>query len=283
MSRRLTPPPPEVLTAFRVDQQHLLPLTGGQHTAWRAGSVVFKELDTDPNILVWVETICAELDGQTDFRVAPPLRSSSGDLAFAGWTAWRFEPGEPVSRSWRPTVSWQDVIAAGEAFHGAIAGYPRPSFLADREDRWSFADRFAWEVGDGKPWGLALGNRRVPTDLLLRVMGRLRPIEAQSQVIHGDLTGNVLFVNGQPPCIIDFSPYWRPATAAIAIVVVDAMTFHHPGPSLIESQLYRQDFDQYLLRALLFRMVADNGADADRDDAYRETFETVVRLLDRPG
>jgi uncharacterized protein (TIGR02569 family) len=277
VSPLLTAPSPEVLEAFRVDEQNPLPLNGGQRTAWRAGSVVFKPLDANPNILAWVETISRELDGRSDFRVAPPLRSSSGELAVDGWTAWRFEPGEPISRSWGGSVSWRDVIAAGEVFHRALTDYPRPSVLDERQDRWSFADRIAW--GDGRPWGLALGHRPADTDLLFKVMERLQPIDAQSQLIHGDLAGNVLFVNGQPPCIIDFSPYWRPANAAIAIVVIDAMTFHHPGPSLIDSQLYRPDFGQYLLRALLFRVAADDDTDPRRDEAYRKTFQTVVRLL----
>jgi hypothetical protein len=37
-----------------------------------------------------------------------------------------------------------------------------------------------------------------------------RPIAATSQLVHGDLTGNVLFSEGLAPGIIDLSLYWRP-------------------------------------------------------------------------
>ena len=244
------PPPNQVLTAFGVAAAPLMPLSGGQRAAWRAGSVVLKPLDTDVTTLAWVEQVTHTLDGRRDFRLAPPLRSTSGELASHGWTAWRYEPGEPISRSWRPSVSWRDVIGVADVFHQAIAEFSRPAFLDDRSDRWAVADRLAWRPGD-QPWGVALGGPRSSLDGLLEVMSHLQPIEGRSQLIHGDLAGNVLFVNDEPPCIIDFSPYWRPATAAIAIVVIDAMAFHRAGPSLIDSQMHRQDFGQYLLRALI--------------------------------
>jgi uncharacterized protein (TIGR02569 family) len=277
-------PPAGALEAFGLSDMTLVPLAGGQRTAWRAGSVVLKPMDTDVSTLSWIERVTTSLDGRSDFRVAPPLRSASGELASQGWTAWRYEPGAALNRSWRSSVSWRDVIAVGDAFHQAIAEFPRPTFLDDRSDRWAFADRLAWRAGD-EPWGLALDLPRSSVDGLIEVMSHLQTIEARSQLIHGDLAGNVLFVNGEPACIIDFSPYWRPATAAIAIVVIDAVTFHRPGASLIDSQMYRQDFGQYLLRALIFRMVADAdrpaGFNTRQDHPYLKTFETVLRAVDR--
>jgi hypothetical protein len=42
---------------------------------------------------------------------------------------------------------------------------------------------------------------------------RLRPIGLPSQLVHGDITGNVLFAQGRPPAVIDFSPIGgRPGT-----------------------------------------------------------------------
>jgi uncharacterized protein (TIGR02569 family) len=275
-------PAAEVLTAFGVGGVTLTPLPGGQRAAWRAGQVVLKPLDTDARELAWVETISAAFDGRSDFRVAPPLRSISGELEVGGWTAWRYEAGAPMSRSWRRSFSWRDVIDVSDAFHQAIAPFPRPAFLNERRDRWAIADRLAWRAAT-EPWGIALGRSRSFLDGLFEVMGHLKPIEATPQLIHGDLTGNVLFVDNEPPCVIDFSPYWRPATAAIAIVVIDALTFHRPGPSLIDSQMYRRDFGQYLLRALIFRMAADAGRfagagqDSDPDGRLMQTFRAVLR------
>ena len=284
-SRAEQVPPAEVLTAFGLGDVTLLPLAGGQRIAWRAGAVVLKPLDTDLTTLAWIAEITSSLDGRSDFRVAPPVPADSGALAVHGWTAWRYEPGKPLSQSWRHSVSWRDVIDVADAFHRAVAAFPRPSFLDERRDRWALADRIAWGSHD-EPWGLALGRKRASLQGPFTVMSHTQPIEATSQLIHGDLSGNVLFVSGEPPCIIDFSPYWRPATAAVAAIVIDAVTFHRQGPSLIESQMYRQDFGQFLLRALVFRMVADAGepgADlrSDRDDPYLRTLETVLSVIQR--
>jgi hypothetical protein len=47
--------------------------------------------------------------------------------------------------------------------------------------------------------------------------------------VHGDLTNNVLLRAGQPPGIIDFSPYWRPPEYAEGIIVADALSWHGAG------------------------------------------------------
>ncbi len=35
-------------------------------------------------------------------------------------------------------------------------------------------------------------------------------MQAPPQLVHGDLTGNLLFHTSLPPAVIDLSPYWRP-------------------------------------------------------------------------
>jgi hypothetical protein len=57
------------------------------------------------------------------------------------------------------------------------------------------------------------------------VRAAARELAAPSQLIHGDLTGNVLFDDQLPPAIIDFSAHWRPVPYVAAIVVADALIF----------------------------------------------------------
>ena len=38
---------------------------------------------------------------------------------------------------------------------------------------------------------------------LSRLVAALRPVDAPSQLVHGDLTGNVLFAPGLPPAVIE--------------------------------------------------------------------------------
>ena len=221
-------------------------LPGGQHTSWRVGGAVLKPLDQPAAWLDWQAELLASLDGRSDFRVSVPLQTRAGTWSSSGWTAWRFEPGE------QPCRRWIDIIAAGEQLHAALADRPRPALLAERSDRWAIGDRVAWAE--------LSADSIEPAAHLRQLCAALRPIDRRDQLIHGDLTGNVLFQEGLPPLIIDLSPYWRPAAFGTAVVVADALVFEGADRSLAESQLDRADFAQYLLRALIFRVVADRLA-----------------------
>jgi len=93
---------------------------------------------------------------------------------------------------------------------------------------------------------------------LPRLVAALRPIPAQSQLIHGDLTGNVLFHERLPPVIIDLSPYWRPPPFATAVVVADALVWEGADEKILDAVKHIRDFDQYLLRALIYRVITDH-------------------------
>ena len=82
------------------------------------------------------------------------------------------------------------------------------------------------------------------------------PVGAPSQLIHGDLTRNVLFADGLPPAIIDFLPYWRPTAYASTIVAVDAVVWFDADPHLLVTLAALPDGAQLLVRALLFRLLA---------------------------
>jgi len=89
------------------------------------------------------------------------------------------------------------------------------------------------------------------------LVAALRPVRVPSQLIHGDLTGNVLFDDAQPPAIIDFSPYWRPPAYASAIVAADALVWERADRQVLDAVAHISDFGQYLVRALIFRSVTD--------------------------
>ncbi|MEP7177656.1 MAG: TIGR02569 family protein [Pseudonocardiales bacterium] len=248
-----------------------IPLGGGQQTAWRVGSTVFKRADTAPEVLTWLEQLLTSLDGRSDFRVAPPLRSTSGSLIVDGWTAWRYEPGQFVARR------WAEIIEVSRDFHPAVAAVPRPRFLDRRDDNWAVADRVAW--------GEVTAENYAGVNHVAALSAALRPIEAAQQLIHGDLTGNVLFSDGLPPLVIDLSPYWRPPTMAAAIVVADALVFEGADRKLVDRMMFAlPDFDQFLLRALIYRTVTDWLANRDRAttaDPYRAAVDLTLSLADR--
>lgn len=248
------PPAARVLDAFGV-RGVPEPLSGGMKTVWRIGNAVFKWIDMPSAVMSWQAEILAQVDGCLDFRVAPPLRARTGELVVQGWTAWRYEPGvvDPCR--------WRDVIAAGDAFHDAVRDVARPLFLQRRRDRWAVGDRVAW--GERTPGGYDLASLR----------RALRPLNAPAQLIHGDLSTNVLFAVDAPPLVLDLSPYWRPPPFAAAVVVVDALTVE--GVDVFGLEARGPGFAQYLLRALIFRIVSDRGQDAD---FYRRAIGVALAL-----
>ena len=113
----------------------------------------------------------------------------------------------------------------GERFHQATADIPVPGWHRRRSDPFARADQAAW---DG-----AVLSEFTTLGPVARLAGQLRPVGRRAQLIHGDLSGNVLFHPDLPPAIIDLSPYWRPALFATAIVVIDAMIWEGADRSVL--------------------------------------------------
>jgi uncharacterized protein (TIGR02569 family) len=72
--------------------------------------------------------------------------------------------------------------------------------------------------------------------------------------VHGDLYGTVLFAGTAAPGITDITPYWRPASWAAGVVVVDALSWGDADDGLIERWSPLPEWPQMLLRALMFRL-----------------------------
>ena len=262
-----TAPPAGVLSAFDVADP--VPLDGGRQTSWKAGHLVIKPLDIELEELEWQAELYKELAPE-GFRVAPPFRASDGSLVIDGWTAWEFVAGTHQQRC------WPEIISVGETFHSALAGFQRPSFLDRRSHVWATGDRVAW--GELPP------DRFTHVKHVERLARRLKPIDLPEQLIHGDLGGNVLLEPGLPPAIIDFSPYWRPPGFASAIVVADALVWEGADESILSSVSHVSDFPQLLLRALIYRIIADRHLSSgdppwsDSDDPYLGAIELASHL-----
>lgn len=238
----MLPPPAAVLRAFGALEVPVL-LAGGQGTTWRAGDVVLKPAG-DETESAWTAVLFATLDGP-GFRVPRPRSARDGNWVAGGWVAWEHIDGEPAGPN---GGRWEETIAACEAFHAALRGVPRPAFIEAKTDAWAVADRMAWG--------------EVPLDVLApyaplvsRLAALLRPVESRSQLVHGDFTANVLFAEGKPPAVIDFSPYWRPAGFAVGVIVADALSWGGADESVIRLAAHLPEFAQMLVRAELRRVL----------------------------
>lgn len=91
-------------------------------------------------------------------------------------------------------------------------------------------------------------------DQLLKLRQPFRQ-EIKNQLIHGDLTGNVLFKteNSNPPVIIDITLYWRPVDYAEAIIVADRLIGLNEDRKLVGMLGTDHTRVQLLVRALYWR------------------------------
>ncbi len=193
-------------------------------------------------------------------RLARPVRSTDGRYVVAGWRADTFVAGVPEPRH-------DEVVSAAVRLHEATAKLERPRFLTQPPvapwgdvEVFTAADRAAWEE---RPLQSLLPGASVPPEssdaqrsieLINQLAGLRRPTKSPSQLVHGDLYGTVLFAGAAAPGITDIVPYWRPASWAAGVSVVDALSWGEADDGLIERWSALPEWSQMLLRALMFRL-----------------------------
>jgi uncharacterized protein (TIGR02569 family) len=207
-------PPDGVLRAFGAAGLRPFPLGGGRGRSWRVGDLVLKKADLGMAELAWQARLLPQA-ARDGFRLMSWVAAADGSLCMDGWCASRYLPGR------HEPGRWAEIVAVGERFHAALRGVPRPAFLDRRSGPWAVADRVAW--GELPPSEVPVVTH------LARLVAATRPVSRPGQLIHGDLTGNVLFDRSLPPAIIYLSPYWRPTSYASAIVVADALVWEGAG------------------------------------------------------
>ncbi|HEY6594302.1 MAG TPA: TIGR02569 family protein [Asanoa sp.] len=264
-------PPLAVLAAFgAAGTPRALP--GGHGESWRVGDVVLKPSYGIEESL-WRADALATL-GARDFRLARPVRSLDGRWVVDGW-----EASEAIDGREDPGRVDQ-VVRVGIAFHRAIADRPRPHFLDERDNPWVHGDRVAW---DERP----VVGCPATLELLVPLSDARRPVVSRSQLVHGDLLGNVLFSPGLLPAVIDWAPYWRPPAWALAVAVVDALCWHGAPADAIDRWSSQPEWGQMLVRALMFRIATreaafgPDGPDHEPNDAYRPVVELAIRAATR--
>lgn len=252
------PPPEHVLAAFGLGGGQPIPLGAGWEGGWRCGEVVLS-LVADHARAAWSAKVRETLfvDG---VRLARPVRSTDGRFVVAGWRADTFVAGSPEPRH-------DEVVSVAVRLHEATAKLERPRFLTQPPvapwsdvDVFNAADRAAWEdrplhslpSGARISPGSADGQRSV--DLINQLAGLRKPTKSASQLVHGDLYGTVLFAGTAAPGITDITPYWRPASWAAGVVVVDALSWGEADDGLIDRWSALPEWPQVLLRALMFRL-----------------------------
>lgn len=195
------PPPPHVLAAFGAEGP-VEPLAGGQGESFRAGRIVLKRTG-NPAEAQWIGGLFASLEGP-GFRVPRPVPSRAGGWEVSGGLRSntslrgprRGATGVAGPKRWRPAGPSTARSPVNVSLHSSgrpLMPGPSPTASPGRAD------------------GRAAGA--LP-DSIARLERLPRPVDLPSQPVHGDFAGNVLFAEDGPPCVIDFSSYWRPALSS---------------------------------------------------------------------
>ena len=253
-------PPEPVLAAFGV-RTSVERLEGGEGRSVRAGDLVLKPAPSKGE-WAWLGDHLPAVR-EHGFRLALPVPALDGRWVVDGWCAQTWVAGEHPD-----APRWLDVLAVCDRLHTAMRHLPRPAFIDERTHRWSIGDRVAWRERDPD----------VADPRLARLLAARRPVDQPCQAVHGDLTENVLFEEGQPPAGIDLALYWRPAGYAHAIVVGDAIRWSGADPGPLLAAVGRVvGFPQMFVRASIFRLVTTLlfGGDAE---PYERDVEIVALL-----
>src|SRR5262249_25473195 len=139
--------------------------------------------------------------------------------------------------------------------HASLARVPVPPWREEEENPWIIGDQVAWGERDpgpllGSPAGRLAGQ-------VERLLAALWPLDLPDQLIHADLAGSVLFADGMPPAVIDFSPLERPAGLPLAVAAVDTLQWRGARPEVLGQFADEPEFDQLLARALIYRHVTE--------------------------
>jgi uncharacterized protein (TIGR02569 family) len=246
---RVMGPSSDVLRAFGVREMPFR-LEGGQGTTWRSEDVVLKPVDLPTHVLNWLDIDVRRHVTPSELRLSLPIRSRSGDFVVDGWTAF------PALVGTHPVDRWLEVADVARKFSASLDGLDVPDLTTGRTDSWARADRFAWGEEELRDCS--------HSSLIRALVAARRPLDAAPHVVHGDLTGNVLFAPSLPPAVIDLTLYWRPVEYSVAVIAVDAVCCEGASLSLFKTISAATDFYQHLVRALLFRIATDvlrGGAD----------------------
>lgn len=256
------PPSDHVLDLFAVPGG-LEPLPGGQGGSVRAGDLVLspgRDAVVQDLLNPVIARLAVELDTRAgrdrqDLRIAMPIPARDGSWVVDGWGASRFEPGAQL------LVDLEATLAVAAVLHAELA--PRvsdwPVVRQPPRDRWSTAERIAF--GEAPAEVADPGRDAVP---LVQWLLSERDPDADlgaSQLVDGDLAGNVLLDADGAPVVIDVAPYWRPPLWAEATCVLDLVMWWGADPDAMRHWIAGAP-RQAMIRAALYRIFSDRPADA---------------------
>lgn len=259
-----------IAAAFSSHEEPVL-LPGGQGNSYVSGGIVLKR-EEDERIANWMAEFFQGLPDSPLVRLLRPVKSTHGTWMYEGYIAWVYMEGEHVKGH------YAEKLSASMAFHGLMSDVEPPFFLDVPRNSWAAADL------------VALGEKPFDYDeefmeLYRQIQPHLKPLEMRFQLVHGDLSANILLAPQLPPAIIDFSPAWAPNGFAEGILLADAIAWDEPPAEELEMFKEIPNIEQLAWRGAL-RRIAEQAAHIkwygkDKGQALKQArvFQKVIDFL----
>lgn len=266
----VAPPPVAIRAGFQVAQATPVKMGGAWGDGWRCDRAVLMPSE-DRARATWTAQMMDRVR-PAGVSVARPLRSTDGRYAVGGWTARGFLSGHRAPRFDETAAS---ILRFNEALALAMEGRERPGFLTapghrgtpesplSETELFAVAEASAWTDDPTELLTPVMDLTAVPRDDIAAAMEKAtglmllrEPVSAPNQLVHGDALGCTVYDGYADPAVVDFVPAWRPTGWSVALLVVDAIAWANADDGLLDRWSHLQDFDQLLLRAVMFRLFA---------------------------
>ncbi len=251
--------------------------SGGLGTTYKSGNIVLKrtyDAVKSEELASIIERLPTHQNAHV--QIPRPIRSQNGKWVEDCFVAWEYIPGE------EQVGHYQEKMAVCDGFTDLFESVQKPNFITCEEDPWSTADRITWDerTREYEPeW----------QNIIDRVTAHKKPITVASQLIHGDIAGNILFT-ATVPAAIDITLYWRPACYAKALLAMDVQVWEQADPRRLHALIVDiPEIDQLLVRAALRRVIAqpEQVATIQKDpkqalakaESYADTLERFLQLF----
>ncbi|KRE32901.1 hypothetical protein [Paenibacillus sp. Soil724D2] len=258
----------EIINSFHLSGD-IVPLSGGQNTSVRVSNAVLKPVD-DIQHSEWLLNIIYNIIPQ-GYRVSKPIRSKYGTFVSKGWACTQYEVGKDVKGR------IEEKLLVSKLFHRDLSSIDFGNF-PHTDNPWSKGHRIAWQI-DELPGELPRETQEIINKLLSRVSLKEH---YKVQIVHSDLSGNILFDHVLSPLVIDFSPTIAPVEYAEAILVCDCIAWQGSNISEIDLLPDNELYKEMIIRAIIFRLsvsaIFSNGDYLKFFQEY-QAFKSIIEYI----
>ncbi len=244
----------KVIDAF-CDSKDFEPLEGGQGDSIKAGNLVLKPADNE-SYTITIAKIWNSLN-PSGYKIAKHVLSKKGNFIEMGYSATEY-----LNIHEKP-LALNEKLAVSKSFHKNLKEL-NVKTLPFSDDPWTNANKILWKNERAEDY-----VSEQSLDFVKNILASLSKIDDEYQLIHADLSGNILFDENNFPVVIDFSPTIVPVKFADSIIVADSIAWQNAPLSSLKLLEPIHEYKKYVKYAIAFRIITASC----RED---KTFQDVM-------